>query len=150
MNVLCNRILASWLLALAYVALIAHVFIPHHHHGEHTAFLDFKSCPHEQHEQHDHTGHQHQGNADNASHTPFGTVGECETLKYVWIQDQQISIPDADLPGVFLLPDFELIGLHLALPLSGPLGIKHRHSDSGSYTSYITLSQGLRAPPVSA
>lgn len=147
MNVLCNRNLASWLLALAYVALIAHVFIPHHHHGEQTAFLDFKSCPHVQHE---HAGNEHQDHADDATQTPFSLPGECETLKYVWIQDQQISLPDADLAITLFLPDL----VQAAEPFT-PLphdykGTKHRHSDSKSYTSYIALSQGLRAPPALA
>ena len=73
-----SRKMMFFVLVAAYLALLAHAFVPHHHHGEHTAFLNHKACPHEHHE-----------------HPPASTTpdtehgGECETLKNVYLPDNQ-------------------------------------------------------------
>lgn len=68
------------LLLSAYVALLAHAFIPHHHHSDYTAFVNAKSCPHE-----------HHGHADTDPVAPVHSDHsvQCETLQHVLLSDTQ-------------------------------------------------------------
>lgn len=64
------------LLLTAYVVLLAHAFVPHHHHSDFTAFVNTKSCPHHGH--HDHSPLDHP--------EPIQS-GDCETLKNILLTD---------------------------------------------------------------
>lgn len=68
------------LLLSAYVALLAHAFIPHHHHSDYTAFINAKSCPHE-----------HHGHVDTDPVAPAHSAhsDQCETLQHVLLSDTQ-------------------------------------------------------------
>lgn len=84
-----SRKMMFFVLMVAYLALLAHAFVPHHHHGEHTAFFNHKACPHEHQEHHadlEHHAHLH----EDASSDPNNCQGgDCKTLKHVWIKDNQ-------------------------------------------------------------
>ena len=45
-----NRMRFGWLV-LAYLALLAHAFVPHHHHADHTAHLNSTECVEHTHSQ---------------------------------------------------------------------------------------------------
>lgn len=66
-----------WTMVTAYLSLLAHAFVPHHHHGSGTAFLNHKVCPFEQQSCH----------GDENDHKPAANaIADCETLKHTWLK----------------------------------------------------------------
>lgn len=87
-----------WTLVIAYAALLAHAFVPHHHHGDHTAFINAKACPHGHHG--DGGMHTDHGDRAHAGHQPGdpsapSAAGDCETLKNILPTDHQLDGSDA-------------------------------------------------------
>lgn len=131
-----------FVLVTAYMALLAHAFVPHHHHGEHTAFLNHKDCPHGH---HDHHEHEDTAAVPNTCHG-----GECETLKNVWVKDSQQKVslqPAPENPDLnyFLGADFPF----LWEGWRAYDGLSFRDVPISFYNLSVE-SNNLRGPPVQA
>ena len=93
-----------WVLAMAYLALLAHAFVPHHHHQDgNTAFVNHKTCPEDIGDPHSHPSY----------------TSDCETLKHTLLREgdtggfQPTSVFLPDLSSLFLpersdLPEISL------------------------------------------
>lgn len=82
MKIVRRHKIFSWLLAFAYITLLAHAFVPHHHHDDHTAFLNLKTCPHDH--AHDSELHHHESHENQSA--PCTGSSECVTLKHTLLK----------------------------------------------------------------
>lgn len=97
MGIQKKRHIITWLVVMAYVMLLAHVFVPHHHHDDQTAFINLTYCPHDHHHgNEDHHGHESHEHTHTASCTGSG---QCETLKHTLLKNSVLDMPDFELIG---------------------------------------------------
>jgi hypothetical protein len=139
-----RRKTSLFFLVLANIVILAHVFIPHHHHGEHLCLgntdchTHSAACQHEE----EGDGHHHDGK----------TTDDCCQLKQITALPANIGRQDwntqkSDIPAFdgncFLLPE----------SISGLFGIVIRNAPSALpdnsliKPSFLTHTHGLRAPP---
>lgn len=122
-----------WLIVTAYLALLAHAFIPHHHHGEQVAYLNHMSCPH------DHTDTDHA-----AEHTQPAV--DCETLKNILLNESQSSVSDL-MADSWPTTDTALFPSLSHVTWGLPVGTSHFQHLPLSFTGLSLDSQDLRGPP---
>lgn len=158
-----------WTLVIAYVALLAHAFVPHHHHNDQTAFINLKACPHGHHGDGGMHGHYGDGNMHGhpaAAPSPFGhqvhqehqpgdplphsAAGDCETLKNILLTDHQLDEPGAVPTGLLFYTDLSYsIRLPEIATFSVFAGSRLRWEPTYSPGIYYE-SAGLRGPPALA
>ena len=131
----------------AYVALLAHAFVPHHHHSDHTAFVNAKTCPHGHHEHYGPAGqHEHQPDDPMAP----SAAGDCETLKNILPTNHQLD-------GSGAIPHELFLYTGLSFPVRLP-DIATHLIFAGAWIRWVPTyspgiyyeSTGLRGPPALA
>lgn len=91
-NVAINRRYLA--LVIAYIALLCHAFIPHHHHvDDSTIHFTLEPCT----SVHSHHDHDHQTSKDQC-------ISSCETINHVLLNQHEVDVDQVfvlDLSGVF-------------------------------------------------
>lgn len=124
-----------WMLLAAYVALLAHAFVPHHHHSDFTAYVNVKSCPHDH---HDHSP---------AEYPSPNHSGDCETLKNILLSHAFSEAFHLSAEPILLFPEiFANSGLPPVAEMSAWAGIRLRW-DSVPLPDSFTENTNRRGPP---
>lgn len=71
-----------------YMMVLAHFFIPHHHHTDFTTHLNSSQC-----------SHQHGSDDEDSNSVVINDFSDCELLAYTLIEDSDHSIPSLDFEG---------------------------------------------------
>lgn len=144
MGALKRKHLITWLVIMAYVLLLAHVFVPHHHHDDQTAFINLTCCPHDhQHPHGENTGHE--PCADRHTASCSGSV-QCETLKHTLLKNSVLDLPDFKVSG---FPLFDIISVP-SLEKTNCLPIEEYSNSPHSLhylSEYHLCSWSHRGPP---
>jgi len=132
-------------LMLANLVLLAHAVVPHHHHNKQVCFKH-------SHCNHDGLADEHGTNQDNHSHDGDNNHDNCVLREPIVVFSNQwksdlilnitIDLSDLDDFHYNLLnssPDFQILILSNFL---------YERVINGSYSSLVSSSVGLRAPPV--
>lgn len=139
-----KRKISFLFLLLANIVILAHVLIPHHHHGEHLCLGNTECHTHSAACQHEETGdgHHHDGK----------TTDDCCQLKQITalpanVNRQDYNIHKSTIPAFdgnyFLLPK-SIAGLAGPLVSASPYVLP---GTSRIKPSFLTNIHGLRAPP---
>lgn len=137
--------IAIFLVLFATILLLAHAFVPHHHHQNHIC-LSAHYC------KADCRDHQHGLPVDEHSHNSQSDSGLCVLKQAVFIPSHQNYFdkhwPGSDKPFLFL--DFQAIVSENEWELKGP-GIGRSLPECTApfiFYPFTVSSSGLRAPPV--
>ena len=130
-------------LLFAGIAILAHAVIPHHHHDKSTICLLAVQC-----EDSKHT-HKHSRDSDCRQKDDSGRTEECP-LKKAYLRPGNIRLSvDLNSDSDFQHPAPFLFSMDLNAETAGLKGLPFRQKPylSSGYTSHISDSSGLRAPP---
>ena len=135
----------SYLLAMAYMALLAHVVLPHHHHQE-TAYFNVSTCPVDGHEWQDHAKANHNHTCESDS--------ECVTLNHALVNKKNQGASDGKhilIPGKDF-PIFPFLGLlntlsHDGIPYVEVIASHLNSQPIAVYIGCYISPNGLRGPP---
>ena len=123
------------MLLAAYMAVLAHAFVPHHHHSDFTAHINAKSCPHDH---HDHSPAEF----PNPDH-----YGDCETLKNVLLSEAFSDAFQFSAQPIVLFPEILVnCGLPPITEMSADAGIRLRW-DTAPIPDPFTENTSRRGPP---
>lgn len=140
-----KRTTAIIFLMLANIVLVAHAVVPHHHHNK-------QVCIERSHCIHDGFTDEHSTNRNNHSHDGENNHDNCVlkepvvVLSNEWKDDFKFN-NTTDRSG---LDDFQynIQNSTTEILIPGPYTILFEHFNKCSYSSMVSASLGLRAPPV--
>jgi hypothetical protein len=134
-----KKIITFIILLFANIVLLAHSFLPHHHHSDGSVYVVTHCCS---------TEHNHEGCTNEKGHNHDSCDGGvCEITEDYTLREQSVGSPDNSYKITlfsqlfYACKTFELI-VYDEIQFSEKPCVNLYHS------AYYTQSTGLRAPPV--
>ena len=141
---LLGKHIAKYLTIVAGLFFLAHIVIPHHHHGNRICFNNDHCKYHTIDHDHNHQEPDHQHDSDNHTHQCCDNEFVPVSLNDTYRLSNNRTTVDKYFTGFtcFLHPD----SIRLSIPL--PTTIVVNYAIIPLYSVIIQASSGLRAPPV--
>ena len=133
-------------LLLANIILLANITIPHHHHESEICIVDSHCQTDSETHKHKTDGHDHEHDGDNNSE--YCVLHQVYIIPYNQViqKYKKLEYVNYHSPS----NRFQTISIDVGLLVNLPINIYSNHLllISSRYTSTVTTSTGLRAPPV--